>query len=119
MNKVAVAVLLNWAAWVVNNANSSLCYPRIEPYRRLYNMPGEQRPWPARHDSAKVVDQLMERLMKIDSDIGLATALHYVTGMSNCQLSELLSVDRKKISARIGLGTAWIDGAYNGIEIAA
>lgn len=61
-------ILENWGRWAGGNAFSSLCYPSIEPFRRLYSLPGETarvRP-PLDTDMAERADKVMASLIKRD-----------------------------------------------------
>ena len=116
-------MLLNWGNWVNQNPLASLCYPTIEPFRRLITIPGEYRPEPANEISAKIADRLIEKLLRDDEHVGTVTALHFVTGMSHAELSRFvvkhanINADRKKVSSFVERGEAWIAGAYAGIEM--
>lgn len=112
-------ILENWGRWAGGNAFSSLCYPSIEPFRRLYSLPGETarvRP-PLDTDMAERADKVMASLIKRDEQIGVVTALYFMTGMSYSDLAAHLSrrtkenYSRSRVYNIVGIGMAWFDGA--------
>lgn len=124
LQREADIVMRNWGEWIKDDPLASLCYPSIEPYRKLYRLPGEGRGFKPDEKSALVVDQLMQRMISQFGHVAVVFALHYITGMTNCKLAEFvkeknseIEVDRKKVSAWVGIGLAWFHGAYTGIEL--
>ena len=120
----AYSVLLNWGKWVRKNPLSSLCYPSIEPYRKMYTMPGETIESQPDSQSAVIVDRLMAKFITRVGNPGVVFALYYITGFDYVHLANFIvsqkpgeNIDRKKVSAWVGMGQAWFDGAYTGIEL--
>jgi hypothetical protein len=116
MTKNSILALLNWGAWASGNQFSSLCYPSIEPFRRMYRLPGDADKRTYNETLAIEHDRVMAKLIKQNEFVGVVTALYYMTGMSYCQLAEFISknnktVSRIKVSESVAIGEAWFDGS--------
>jgi hypothetical protein len=118
-------VLINWGRWAGSNPFSSLCYPSIEPYRKMYALAESRRPAP-NEQSAIIADHLLAQLIVRMPEVGVVTALYFMTNMSCVTLSEFINTKRpqEKISKTrvndcVSIGISWFDGAYTGIDLVA
>lgn len=104
-------LLEQWGRWGRENPARSLSFPRIEPYRRLYALPGEMAA-PRCYISdnlARAVDKCVAELIRRDSESGEITSLYYLTGCDYITLESMTGINRKRIALLVRAGTAWLD----------
>lgn len=106
-------LLEQWGRWAREDPARSLLYPHIEPYRKLYALPGESAaPRCCISDTlASAVDKLMAKLIARDGEMGRLTWQYYVDGCDYLRLSKITGVHRERVASLVRAGTAWMDAA--------
>lgn len=117
----SVYLLQNWGNWARGNPFAALTYPSIEPYRKLYRLPGDDagRPPVPNETLALDVDQALAKLIQRHELMGVAAALYYMSGMTYIQIADVINrhspharATRILVSAWVRAAESWIDGAF-------